>query len=1153
MRHSDFVHLHLHTQYSLLDGAIRLEPLFERINEHRMPAVAMTDHGNLFGAIEFYRKALDAGVKPIIGCELYVAPGDRRERSQAPGGETNYHLTVLVKNLTGYKNLVKLVSEGYLTGFYYKPRVDRGLLKEHADGLICLSGCLNGEIAVNFFRGQRDAAWRAARFLRETFEDNFYLELQDHGVAEQRELNEALLEIARELGSKVVATNDCHYLFKEDAPAHEVLLCIQTGKTISDPTRMRYPTEEFYVKSAEEMKGLFKALPQAVEATLEVAERCNLELRFDQVNLPTYPVPEGETLDGYLRKLATEGLERRLSQMRARAGQPVDEKTYWDRLETELSTIARMGYSSYFLIVWDFIDYAKRRGIPVGPGRGSAAGSLVAYALGITDLDPIRYGLLFERFLNPERISMPDIDVDFCMERRDEVIDYVVGKFGRENVAQIITFGTMQARAVIRDVGRALDMPYGDVDRIAKLVPERLHISLAQAQAEQPRLKALKERDPQVERLMATAERLEGLLRHASTHAAGVVISPWPLTEMVPLHRGARGEITTQYAMHDVEALGLLKMDFLGLKTLTLMAHTLALIEGSRGVKLALEDIPLDDTKTFELLSEARTLGVFQLEGRGIRDLLRKLKPSTLDDVIATVALYRPGPLGSGMVDDFIRRKHGQVEISYEVPELEEVLKETYGVIVYQEQVMQIASRLAGFSLGEADILRRAMGKKRPEEMALLKERFIKGASERGIDRPHAERIFQLMEYFAGYGFNKSHSAAYGLIAYQTAYLKANYSVEFLAALLTSEIENTEKIMTYMGECREMGIEVAPPDVNESDKTFTVVGDSIRFGLAAVKNVGGAAVDAILEARAEGGPFLSLTDFCRRVDLRVVNRRVMENLIKCGAFDSLGQGRAPLMRVLDVALEAGQRVQRDKAIGQMGMFSPEVGFDKEVVPSGPEWDDAERLAHEKEALGFYITGHPLASYAKAIKRFATINTASVAECHHGQEVALGGLVVKSRTLTTKRGDRMAFVSVEDLHGIQEVIVFPELFKEVEDLLLACEMGEERPVMVRGTVDVTDEGAKIIATAIAPLEEYGQKVATKVTIQVPTTGLTHDDLLQLRGVLQRHPGDARVVLRLIGADRRQTTVALDRDLGVAPTMELIEEVEALVGENRVHFD
>ena len=1153
MRHSDFVHLHLHTQYSLLDGAIRLGPLFERLGEQRVPAVAVTDHGNLFGAIEFYRKALDAGIKPIIGCEVYVAPGDRRERSQAPGGETNYHLTLLAKNLVGYKNLVKLVSEGYLTGFYYRPRIDKELLKEHSEGLVCLSGCMNGEIATNFVRGQPEVARRAAQFYRELFGDRFYIELQDHGMDPQRELNEALRGLARELGSQVVATNDCHYLSGDDAPAHEVLLCIQTGKTMSDPGRMRFSTEEFYVKSAEEMKATFGAVPEAVENTLAVAERCNLELRFDQVNLPRYAVPDGETLDGYLEKLATEGLERRLAHIHDKEGRRADEAAYHARLEKELATITGMGYESYFLIVWDFIDYAKRRGIPVGPGRGSAAGSLVAYAMGVTDLDPLSYGLLFERFLNPERIGMPDIDVDFCVERRDEVIEYVVDKYGRDNVAQIITFGSMMAKAVIRDVGRAYDMPYGDVDRIAKLVPDRLQITLAEAQAEQPRLKDLRERDERTDTLLGTAERLEGLLRHASTHAAGVVISPWPLTEMVPLYKGAKGEVTTQYAMHYVEALGLLKMDFLGLRTLTLMANALRLIEASRGLKLALADIPLDDPAAYQLLSEARTFGVFQLESRGIRELLGKLKPTAIDDVIATVALYRPGPLGSGMVDDFILRKHGQVDITYEVPELEEVLRETYGVIVYQEQVMEIASRLGGFTLGEADILRRAMGKKRPDEMALQREQFLNGAAERGIDQAKAERIFQRMEYFAGYGFNKSHSAAYGLIAYQTAFLKANYPVEFMAALLTSEAENTDKVMVYMGECREMEITVSPPDVNESDKQFTVVGDTIRFGLAAVKNVGGSAVDAILSARAEGGAFTSLADFCRRADLRAVNRRVAESLIKCGAFDSLGLSRQPLLQALEVTMEAGQRLQRDQAIGQMGMFAPETGGLDEHSLEGPEWSDAERLANEKEALGFYITGHPLAAYTKAIRRFATATTASVAEMSHGEEVAIGGLVVKNRILTTKRGDRMSFITLEDLHGFLEIVVFPELFKQAEELLMTVEMGEEQPVMVRGTVDVADDAVKVIGAAVTPLSEYAERVATRVAVRVPTTGLTSKDLAELKSILKRHPGDARVELKLTSADRRQTTLALNRDLGVAASSELIEEVEALLGQNLVHFD
>jgi len=879
----DFVHLHLHTEYSLLDGANRTAELFATAKAYSMSAVGLTDHGNMFGALEFYRQGRATGIKPILGCELYVAPGSRFDRSSTQGiSDASYHLTAIAKNYEGYRNLIKLVSAGYLEGFYYRPRVDKELLAKHREGLIILSGCLSGEVLSSLANGQEERAREAARWYQEQFGDDYFLEVQRHDLDGEPAFNEALMRLGRDLNIPLVATNDCHYLNAEDAAAHDVLLCIQTGKSLSDPKRFAFSTPDFYVKSPQEMAERFRDIPGAVGQTLAIAERCHLEIPLGETHLPRYQVPDSYTLDSYLEAIVFERLQQRLK-LAERRGQrltPERMRIYEERATHELGVIQQMGYPGYFLIVWDFIDYAKRQGIPVGPGRGSAAGSLVAYALGITELDPLQYNLLFERFLNPERVSLPDIDIDFCQERRDEVIEYVTHKYGKENVAQIITFGTMMAKAVLRDVGRTLDIPYGEVDRIAKLVPNRLNITLADALKEEPKLREIEQQGGQMTRLMSTAQALEGLVRHASTHAAGVVISPEPLVEFLPLYKGNKGEVVTQYAMEDIEELGLLKMDFLGLRTLTVLHNTLRFIKDSHQTEITLEDIPLNDARTYQLLSDARTFGVFQLESQGLRDILRKLKPSVFEDVIALVALYRPGPLGSGMIDDFIQRKHGKAEVEYLLPELEPILRETYGIILYQEQVMQIASAIAGFSLGLADLLRRAMGKKKPEVMAEQREIFLKGALEHGFDQKKAEELFELMAYFAGYGFNKSHSAAYALIAYWTAYLKAHYPREYMAALLTSEVQNTDKVIRYINESRDMAISILSPDVNDSYRDFRVVGEAIRFGLAAVKNVGDNAIEAVIAAREEGGRFGSLFDFCQRVNLKVVNRRVIESLIK---------------------------------------------------------------------------------------------------------------------------------------------------------------------------------------------------------------------------------------------------------------------------------
>jgi DNA polymerase-3 subunit alpha len=1188
MQHSDFVHLHLHTQYSLLDGAIRLEPLFKKAAEYKMPSLAITDHGNMFGAVDFYRTAKKHGIKPIIGCEVYVAPTSRLEKSSQEGiADSSYHLILLAKNSTGYKNLVSLVSAGYLEGFYYRPRIDKELLSKHTEGLIALSSCMKGEIQRLLHKGQRDDAYKAASFYKDVMgERRFYLEIQDQNIPDQKDINRDMLDMAKKLSIPLVATNDCHYMDEKDAEAHEVLLCIQTGKTTDDPKRMRFTTNQFYFKSPQEMKLLFKEAPEAVSNTIEIAERCNLDMRFDQIHLPHYNVPSDTTLDGYLSDMAKHGLESRIKQWSVVSGQWSEEKReiYFRRLEDELKMIKAMGYSGYFLIVWDFIDYARRKGIPVGPGRGSAAGSLVAYALRITDLDPIKYGLLFERFLNPERISMPDIDIDFCMERRDEVIAYVTEKYG--NVAQIITFGSMNAKAVIRDVGRAMAMPYSDADRIAKLVPNRLNITLDDAIKEEPRFKEMEKKDERVKRLLDIARRLEGLPRHASTHAAGVVISPAPLMEFMPLYKASKGEITTQYPMEDIEKLGLLKMDFLGLRTLTVIRRSEELIRKSpHKVDFSIESIPLNDKDTYKLLSDARTFGVFQLESSGLRDILRKLKPEAFEDVIALVALYRPGPLGSGMVDDFIKRKHGTVPIKNIVPQLDDILKETYGVILYQEQVMKIASVLGGFSMGAADLLRRAMGKKKPEEMAQQREKFVKGAVANRIPQDKADKIFDLMEHFAGYGFNKSHSAAYALVAYQTAYLKSHYPLEFMSSLLSSEMGNTDKMIQYIAECKDMGIQMLPPDINESFSDFTVVYEGenppsppfnkggrggVRFGLAAVKNVGGSAVEAILKVRKIKGSFSSLMDFCENVDLRVVNRKVIESLVKCGAFDGTagsippfkkgGLGgvapkahRAKMINNLDAIMGSAQTVQRDREKGQYNMFDnsfinpPAPPFNK-GGQWGLEWSEKELLSYEKESLGFYISGHPLSRFEKEIRHFTNVNTQTLQDIKNGREISIAGVISKYRTQVTKKGDTMAFATLEDLHGSVEMIVFPDVYKTSVSLI----EGEE-PVLIKGNISAEDDSTKIIAKEIFPLSNISERLSSKVHINIQAVGLEKDTLIRLKEILSASKGRNNLFLHLFFPDKSQINIGVDKTFQVTPDDSMIKEIESLFGDDVVYFE
>ena len=1151
-QHADFVHLHVHSEYSLLDGAAPLKKLIAKAKELRFPALALTDHGNLFGAIDFYLAAREAGIKPIIGAELYIAPGSRFEKSNVDGSyEGANHVTVLVRDLRGYRNLVKLVSKGYLEGFYYKPRVDRELLAQHADGLLVLSGCLNSEVSRLLSQGEEAKAREVAGWYMEVFgRDAYFIEIQSHGLSEQARVTEGALRIARALNVPVVGTNDSHYLAAAHGKAHEVLLCIQTGTTLKDPNRWRFSSNEFYLKSADEMREVFAHLPEASQHTLAVAERCNLDLPFGEIHLPRYEVPPGFTLDSYLAHLAREGLKARYLD---------PNQAVFDRLEQELQIIQKTGFAGYFLVVWDFVSYAKSQGITVGPGRGSAAGSLVAYCLRITNLDPIKYGLLFERFLNPERVTMPDMDIDFSDDRRDEVIEYVARRYGRENVAQIITFGTLGAKAVIRDVGRGLGMPYAEVDKIARLVPNQLNITLGEAFQQSPPLAEAVRGNPDVAELWETAKTLEGLTRHASTHAAGVVISDRPLMEYVPLYKDPKkDEVVTQYAMGAIEKIGLLKMDFLGLRTLTVIANTAKLVRETRRIELDADRIPLDDPKTYQLLSEARTFGVFQLESPGMRDLLRRLRPARLEDIIALVALYRPGPME--MIPDFINRRHGRVKVSYEHDLMKRFLEETYGVMIYQEQVMQIASELAGFSMSEADMLRRAMGKKDSEMMAQQREKFVRGAKARGVTEKKAEKIFDLMAPFAGYAFNKSHSTAYAMVAYQTAYLKANYPVEFMAALLTSEMGNTDKIVRHIEECRVMGIRILPPDVNLSGIQFAVVGETIRFGLAAIKNVGEAAIQSILETRQEKGPFTSLMNFYGRVDMRLVNRRVIESLIKAGAFDSLGLSRAQLLASVDVAMEAGQRHQRDRQQGQGSFFDLMPSSEAEVEPAiqaaMEEWELEQLLAYEKEVLGFYLSGHPLDRFQARALRAGAVGIGELGTREEGSRVWVFGLPATVKEISTKSGDRMAFVTLEDMNGAIEVTIFPETYRNS-----VTHLRSGQPLLVRGKLEGGDDGRKILAEEIRPLdvsEEPPLPPSLKVEMAPSRcrirlgSGIAVRELLaELREVCRNHAGPLPLYLHLHLWEGPE--VVIQGDAGVRYDPALVEAVEARVGQGSITFE
>ncbi|HOI07743.1 MAG TPA: DNA polymerase III subunit alpha [Deltaproteobacteria bacterium] len=1143
-----FVHLHCHTQYSLLDGAIKISDLLEKTKAHGQEAAAITDHGVLYGAMEFYEKALKAGIKPIIGCEVYVATGSMKSREQAPGMPKNYHLVLLAQDLTGYRNLIKLVSLAHVDGFYYRPRVDREALAAHNQGLIALSACLQGEVPFWLLRGAEERAIDALDFYRRTFEDRFYLEIQSNGLDDQNTVNPLIIDLGRKHGVPVVATNDCHYLLKGDAKAHEALLCIQTQTMIHDKDRMSFETDELYLKSPEVMSAQFAFCPEAVELTGEVAARCNLELPRGVYFFPVYPVDDGKTLEQTVEEKSWEGLKARMGEI------PPD---YAERLRGELEVIKSMGFAGYFLIVADYIQYAKANDIPVGPGRGSAAGSLAAYALGITDIDPIRWNLLFERFLNPERKSMPDIDVDFCQSRRYEVIDYVKNKYGPEYVCQITTFGNMKAKAVIRDVGRVLGMSYGDVDRIAKLIPGDLNMTLDEAVKLEPKLRNLMDTDPMVARLMTIARALEGLSRHASVHAGGVVISDSrPLTDHVPVYMDKKGMLISQYDMKRLESVGLIKLDMLGLKTLTVIQKAVQILK-SRGIELDITKLPLDDKATYDLISDGDTSSVFQLESSGMKSMLRSLRPERFEDIIAAVALYRPGPMD--LIPDYVDRKHGRKSIEYPHPLVEGILKETYGIIVYQEQVMQIAQKMGGYSLGKADLLRRAMGKKDPAEMAKNRDAFVEGAVKNGVPAGLAGEIYDLIEKFAGYGFNKSHAAAYALVAYQTAYLKAHHFREFMAANLTLDLSNTDKVTSHLSECKARGVPILGPDINESSWEFITTDEGIRFGLAGIKNVGVSAVEGLLQEREKNGRFTDLGDFLERMALSKLNRRVVESLIKVGAFDSIHGNRRSLLEALDLLMDEAQRKARDKMAGQETLFSLEEFQEDNAgsridLPDIPDFSENERLKMEKEGMGFYISGHPLKRYTKLIGKYSTATTQTLSGAHG--VVIMAGLLSSLTVGRTKKGAPMARGVLEDLEGSAPVVFFPQCYSEYQETIV-----EDAAVVIKARVGGSSENGNgggesentqvdLIAEEVYPIEKAESILARRLLLRLPGD-MKGDGIRALKETLAESKGACQVSFEI---STGEVLVSIDagREYMITPSRDILTRLGEILGPSRVEL-
>lgn len=1150
-----FVHLHVHSEFSLLDGACRIKDLIAKAKKNNMPALALTDHGVMYGVIQFYKEAIANKIKPIIGCEVYLAPGSRKDKSNGKK-ESPSHLILLAKNKKGYQNLLQLITSSFLEGFYYKPRIDKDILKEYSEGLIGLSACLRGEIPRMILQNNFTKARELAISYQKIFgEKDFYLELQNNTMPEQIKVNQELIKLGHSLKIPLVATNDVHYISREDREAHDILLCIQTATNLDDPNRMKLSTDEFYFNTPEEMQNHFADIPEALENTVKIAQKCNLEIDFRNAHLPDFNLPDNLTDNDYLRQLCYEGAKNKF--------QKLDESII-KRLDYELSVIKKMGFATYFLIVWDFVNYAKSHHIMVGPGRGSAAGSLVAYCLNITSINPLDYNLLFERFLNPERISMPDFDIDFSYEGRGEVIEYVSKKYGRDKVSQIITFGTMAARAAIRDVGRALGIPYGQVDKIAKLVPMDPKMTIEKALQLEPELKNRMNNDPDIKKMIEVSSKLEGLSRHASTHAAGVVLSREPLTDFVPLQLTSDGERSTQYTADDLESLGLLKMDFLGLRTLSVISNAIRIIRKTRGETIDIENIPLDDEKVYKMLSRGECCGLFQLESSGMIDLVKRLEPRNIEDITALIALFRPGPLRSGMIDDFIDRKKGKAEIKYLHQSLEPILKDTYGVIVYQEQVMQIASQLAGFSLGQADILRKAMGKKEKEVMKKQHQLFIKGAVENGINRQTANDIFDLIAYFAGYGFNKSHSVSYAFISYQTAYLKTHYPVEYMAALLTSIMQNTDKVVKYIRECRNTNINILPPDVNESLIDFTVVNnDTIRFGLAAVKNVGRSAIENIIEERNTNGHFVSLFDFCRRVDLKTMNRRVIESLIRSGAFDSTKSKRAQLLAILENAINLGNELQKDKRNGQTNLFSlikktsQSMQQEEIVLPDIDEFTDQELLFMEKETLGLYLSHHPLEDYSDKLKDIVNANSSQLHQFDDKSKIVLGGIITVLRKKTTKNGNMMGYFTLEDLEGTVDVIIFPKTYEEYKEVII-----DENLVILEGRLDAAEFNVKLLAESITPINKYKVKKTKKkknvkndhycLHVEVDMNQLDESKLRGLKKIFKKHPGQNKVMIHF-KTQQKIYHQRVNKNITIEYNQKIVKEIEDFLEHGKAWFE
>ncbi|MFP4301094.1 MAG: DNA polymerase III subunit alpha [Spirochaetaceae bacterium] len=1126
---SSFIHLHNHSDFSLLKGASPIKGMVARAKELGMDALAITDDGNLFGALNFYMACRNAEIKPIIGCDFYLAPGDRRSRSSLENPNRLSRLVLLAENNAGYQSLIKLSSIGYTEGFYYKPRIDDEVLCRYTEGVIALSGSLSGEIPRLILSNKLAEAEERANWYRELYgPDRFYLELCDHGIPEQKVLNKELLELSEKLGIPMVAANDTHYLRQEDANAQDILLCIGSNKKKNDAGRFRFSTDQFYLKSEEEMRGLFQEYPGAIENSRRIAEMCELEIELPGPKFPNYEIPERfETRDDYLRHLTWEGLRHRYEEL---------SEEITGRAEKELDIIISMGFTGYFLIVWDFIKYARDNGVPVGPGRGSGAGSIVAYALQITDIDPLHYGLLFERFLNPDRVSMPDFDIDFCFERRQEVIDYVTRKYGTERVGQIITFGTLKAKAVIRDVARVLDLPYSEADQIAKLVPKDLKMTIEKALEQEPKLTELYEKGGVYRELIDVSRKLEGLHRHASTHAAGIVIGQEPLTHYVPLYRDPKtGSISTQYTMDLLEECGLVKMDFLGLKTLTLIENTVRIIH-DQGIELDIDAIPEDDGPTFKMLGEGKSAAIFQFESEGMQGILERAKPRRIEDLIALNALYRPGPMQ--FIDQFIDSKNGRIPISYPLPELEPVLEETYGVIVYQEQVMEIVQIVGGFSLGQADILRRAMGKKKEKEMERMRKEFLAGAKGKGFSKEQAESIFELLKPFAGYGFNKSHAAAYSVVAYKTAYLKANYPVEFMAANLTNEINNPDAFANYLAETRGMNIEVLPPDINLSRKVFSVNEGRVVFGLVGIKNVGSAAVDEIVSRREEEGPYRSVEEFLERVDLRTVNRKTVETLIQSGVFDSLRPNRAELMHNLDRLLETAAAKKEAKAFGQTSLFESngEEEFRSVALEPVEEWDQLTKLQYERENLGFYVSGHPIDAYRELWKKSVTLDMAHPERAPSDRPIQALGLLKGVRVVNTRKGTQMAFGTIEDFRGSLEIVLFSEALELSRDLLV-----EEQVVGVIGTVDQRNGKHQIVVEELRPPEGLEERDATEVHIRLANFVEDEEQLYGLRAFLIENPGSAQLYIH-IGAGAKECVVRASGQIMVSSRPEVLERIK-----------